>query len=55
MFNIIQLQLTGFAGTPDNPYFSAFMGGVIVVIFIAALIAHRKEKREKIQSNKKSC
>ena len=57
MFNIIfllmdaiQLQLVGFAGTPDNPYFSAFMVVVIIIIIIAAAIAYRKDMQEKTVS-----
>jgi len=48
--DVIQLQVVGLAPSPTNPYFSAFMVGVLIIIIIAALIAYRKERREKIKS-----
>jgi len=44
---VVPLQMVGFAPTPANPYFSAFMAFVILAIILAALRIHYKDQRGK--------
>jgi len=47
LMELIPLQITGASKAWDNPPFAIFMLCVIIAIFIAGVIAWRKEKKLK--------